>query len=62
VASIDATILGEQLFLITAGNEGMIRMWKLNSSAGRFDAIMELEGHTRGVTALAISGSRNINA
>lgn len=60
VASIDATILGEQLFLITSGNEGMIRMWKLNPAAGKFEPIMELEGHARGVTAVAISGMHSV--
>jgi WD40 repeat protein len=61
VVALDATILGEQLFVITAGHEGLIRVWQLNAATAattkRLECIMLLEGHTRGVTAVAISGN-----
>ena len=40
-------------YIITAGGEGIIRMWKYN--ANQFEAMGVLEGHTRGVTALVLN-------
>eukprot|EP00607_Mallomonas_marina_P002352 CAMPEP_0182425288 /NCGR_PEP_ID=MMETSP1167-20130531/11656_1 /TAXON_ID=2988 /ORGANISM="Mallomonas Sp, Strain CCMP3275" /LENGTH=402 /DNA_ID=CAMNT_0024605825 /DNA_START=127 /DNA_END=1335 /DNA_ORIENTATION=+ len=45
-----------ELYLITAGGEGIIRTWKFNSVAGTFEALAVLEGHIRGVTSLVLIG------
>jgi hypothetical protein len=57
ITSFISTIVGTDLFLVTAGGEGTIRTWRFNPTSGSFEHIMLLEGHTRGVTSLVLQGS-----
>ena len=56
IANFISTIVGSDLFLVTAGGEGTIRTWRFNPASGSFEHIMLLEGHTRGVTSLVLQG------
>lgn len=44
-----------QLVLITAGYEGIIRIWQVDPTSGEFKNIQTLEGHTRGINALLLN-------
>ena len=43
-------------YLITAGGEGVIRTWKFDTAAGKFEPLTVLEGHFRAVTCLLLNG------
>eukprot|EP01031_Cornospumella_fuschlensis_P029808 gene29808-35989_t len=42
-------------YLITAGGEGVIRTWKFDTAAGKFEPLTVLEGHFRAVTCLLLN-------
>eukprot|EP01041_Mallomonas_annulata_P007239 gene7239-14770_t len=46
-----------ELYLITAGGEGIIRTWKFNQTLSAFESLAILEGHIRAVTSLVLIGA-----
>jgi hypothetical protein len=56
VVAFTTAILGDKLFVITAGGEGVIRVWQYNASANTFAIVLTLEGHIRGITSLLLIG------
>lgn len=57
VVSFTTTVIGENLFVFSAGGEGLIRAWQYNKATNVFSHVSMLEGHTRGITALLFTGS-----
>jgi hypothetical protein len=43
--------------VVTAGGEGLIKMWRYDSGLSRFEQLGVLEGHIRSVTCLLLNGS-----
>lgn len=50
-------LVGADVFSVTAGGEGSIFVWKFDSTQLKFNHLLSLEGHLRGVTGLVIQGS-----
>jgi WD40 repeat protein len=44
-------------YVITGGDEGLIKVWKFDAAGKKFDLMSTLEGHTRGVTCLYLHGN-----
>lgn len=47
------------MYVVTAGGEGLIRTWTLTN--GQFTYMSVLEGHIRGVTSLLLLGSVSLH-
>jgi hypothetical protein len=57
VVCFTSGVIGENLFVFTAGGEGLIRAWQFDKAANSFAHVSVFEGHTRGVTALLFTGA-----
>lgn len=49
-------LVGADVFSVTAGGEGSIFVWKFDAVQLKFNHLLSLEGHLRGVTGLIIQG------
>lgn len=55
VSSFISTVVGPDLYIITAGAEGNVRVWKFLPT-GSFEHAALFEGHIRGVTSMVLQG------
>ena len=56
VVAFCSAVIADNLFVFTAGGEGIIRAWQFNKAANTFAQVSMFEGHTRGITALLFIG------
>ena len=50
-----------QTFVVTGGGDGQIRTWRFDAATRNFVQMATLEGHTRPITSLLLSGIFEFN-
>jgi hypothetical protein len=56
IISMTMTLIQDVIYVITAGGDAIIRLWRYDRAQKRFEMIKALEGHFRAVTSLILQG------